>query len=105
MSKNENLLETLFEEPPIEVYTPPQNIPEQQIPDKSSICVPSYNCVLRNPHFGIKNHLQSMIKAMMIQKIDDPSIDQSIEKTRKSRKYKQNDVMKILTSMRKKQPI
>ena len=30
---------------------------------------------------------------------------QSIEKTRKSRKYKQNDVTKILTSMRKKQPI
>lgn len=31
--------------------------------------------------------------------------NQSIEKTRKSRKYKQNDVTKILTSMRKKQPI
>lgn len=41
--------------------------------------VPSYNLVLRNPHYNIPDHPQALIKAMLIQKIDDPRIDPGIE--------------------------
>ena len=47
--------------------------------DGKHIPVPSYNVVLRNPYFGIEGHAQSMIKAMLIQKIEDPRIDPGIE--------------------------
>jgi hypothetical protein len=48
--------------------------------DNNNIHVPSYNLVLRNPNYGLKEHPHALIKVMLIQKIDDPSIDPSIEK-------------------------
>ena len=47
--------------------------------DLSNIPVPSYNLVLRNPHFGIAGHAQAMIKAMLVTKIEDPRIDPGLE--------------------------
>jgi hypothetical protein len=45
----------------------------------NNVPVPSYNLVLRNPHYNIPGHPQGLIKVMLIQKIDDPRIDPAIE--------------------------
>jgi len=49
--------------------------------------IPSYNVVLRNPFFDQSGHAQSLIKCMLIQKIDDPRIDPGIEKMVEESEY------------------